>query len=212
MKGLIKAVVSLALMVVFLVACVVILSIGYFAAWLHTYNVFTEKRAVGEIVISAKKSDEQGTYADVSFTPIKTPSALTQFLAPYTEVTAEKEALQNFKIYGEIVHIGGPIIKFHDGLILLNFKTIYKVGEIFGRYMPVNTNEEPKTGSNYFFNGGYAEWKELFDDMSKNNLRGAIYNSIVDIWQVSDAGKFITDKEQSYILYITSTGFVLDEK
>lgn len=210
MKGLIKAVVTLGLFALFLVACIVILSLGYFAAWLHTYNVFTDKRAVGEITISAKSSDEEGIFSTVKFTPINIPSALTEFLSPSTKISENKGETIELKVYGEIVHIGGPIIKFHNGLILLNFKTIYKVGEIYGRYLPEKSEIEAKSGSNFFINGAYPEWKELFGDISDKNLRGRIYDSIVDVWQISDAGKFVTDSEQKYTVYITNTGFVLD--
>jgi hypothetical protein len=210
MKGTLKVIGSLILIIIFLVACFGFATIGYFAAWLHTYQVFTEKRPVAEITISEARFDNFGQYADVTFTPIDTESALTKAFSP-NSTTETKGTTSAYKLYGEVVYVGGPIVKFHDSLILLNFKTIYKVGRVFARYESDNDLEKersPEMFSSFDINNGFYDWKDIHDNLTSNNVQGAIYRSLIETTQVSMPGMYISNKEIKYTLYITNNGFL----
>lgn len=213
MKTISKTIVSLFAIIIFLTACFSIITIGYFGAWLHTYRSLTEKRAVAELVVSSQKKDSSGDFFELTYTPLSLSTALNDFISGAQASTNGKMESRTFKIYGDQFWIGGPIVKFHDNLILLNFKTVFKVGEIGGRY---NNLEKEKSRSDSMFSifeidNGYSDWRDIQLDLQNGGLKGALYNLFIDSTQLSSAGKFISAKEQSYTLFITSTGFFLDE-
>lgn len=218
MKNATKIITSLLLIIIFLLACGAMLSIGFVGAWLHTYRVLTDRRPVAEITISELKEDDLGQYMDVTYKPIKEESALVALIAPDDSEDVEFEQEQTFKLYGDTVHIGGPMVKFNDGLILVNFKTIYKVGKIFSRYnidneKEINKTPEMQKKSSYDINGGIdSNWQSVHDKLTENSLRGKIYRIFVDTTQLDVPGQFASNREQTYTLYITNNGFVWDLK
>jgi hypothetical protein len=204
-----RIIVSFVLVILFLVACLLLILFGYSAAWLYTYQAFTSKTAVAEVTISAQKKDNKGQYVDVKFTPLETQSALATAIGINGASNTKKDT-QNYKLYGDVVYIGGPIIKFKDELILLNFKTIYKVGKIYARYDYDNELEKARTpdiASTYDINGGFTEWKSIHDGLTDDSLTGKILRMFIDTTQVSSPGMFTNNKETSYVIYITNTGF-----
>jgi hypothetical protein len=215
MKNLSKTVISLLLIIVFLVACGVLMTIGYAGMWLHTYNAFTAKELVAEVTLSEQRNDNVGPYVDVTYTPIKQQSAFSRLIAPSEEDGLEEP--QRFKIYGDTVHIGGPIVKFEDGLILLNFETIYKVGQIYGRYnldneLEINRTEEMRENMSFILNGGIdGNWKSINDNLTEDTFLGSIYRAFIDSTQIDAPGKFASNKEVTYNLYITNNGFLWEE-
>lgn len=211
MKNVGKTIVTLVLIIVFLIACMLLIVIGYTGAWLHTYQAFTAKTEVADVTISEQKHDDKGDYVDVEYTPIQTESALVSVIAPNNGTAPTKKDTQKFKLYGDVVYIGGPIIKFKDGLILLNFKTIYKIGKIYARYDLDNAKEiarTPDIASSYDLNGGIADWKNIYDAYNADTFMGKIYKLFIETPQISSPGMFVNNKVNNYKLYITNTGFM----
>ncbi|BCX13943.1 MAG: hypothetical protein KatS3mg085_475 [Candidatus Dojkabacteria bacterium] len=217
MKTLNKIILSLILLSLFLFACLLISATSFVGIWLRTYQVFTDKTLVAEVSISELRQDENGEFAIVKYKPIKNQSALARIFFK-DETRVEEASEQEFKVYGDSIHIGGPIIKFKDNLILLDFKTIYKVAKIFGRYnidneKEINKNEIQMQFSNYDLNGGIdATWKDLSENLSKDSFKSKIYNFFIDTTQLSVPGQFVLNTPQTYNLYITNTGFLWDQK
>jgi len=179
--------------------------------FLHTYNVFTFSEPVAKITISEQKRDEKGEYADVKLTLIeKQMSALTYIFAP-NDLTADSGKTFEYKLYGDTIYVGGPIIKFKNELILLNFQTIYKLGKIYARYdidNEIEMNRTPDIASTHDLNGGYADWRSVHDNFTSQNLFGDILRIFIDSMQISAAGQFVSNRETSYTLYITNNGFL----
>jgi len=213
MRNSIKVIFSLTLLIFFLVACFGLISIGYVGLWLHTYQTFTYKAPVAEVIISEKKHDSLGDYTDVDLTLIQKESALLDVVNQKTETQADKKETQHYKLYGDSVYIGGPIVKFKDHLILLNFRTIFKVAKIFGRYNLDNSlekNRTPNTASTFDITSGYSEWKDIEDVLSSNTLLSKAYNLFIDTAEGSSTDKFVSNKPVKYNLYITNNGFEFD--
>jgi len=214
MQNLIKVTFISILLLAFVVVCFFLVSFGYFAAWIYTYNVLTEKRPVAEITVSSIKEDSLGKYFELIYTPIEGENALASIFVSQENKQTKMLQSQLFKLYGDQFFIGGPVIKFYDSLILVNFKNIYKVGEIYGKYTDTNKEKEkPKEAFSLFnLNQGYEDWRKIQEDIQSKNLNGILYSLFVETMQLSSVGKFVTNKDQKYILYISNTGFFLDEK
>ncbi len=217
-----KLILSLVLIIVFVVVCFFISIAGYTGLWLQTYKAFTQKTLVAEVTISELKKDDgqgpqgKGEYADVNVTMIQSESALAKIFGVKTS-EPEKGNTKSYKLYGDVVYLGGPIVKFKDELTLINFKTIYKVAKVFSRYDLDNTKEINKSAevlaqSSYDINGGYADWKSIHDNLTSDNLVGSLYRLVLDTTQVSEPGMFISNKSLTYNFYITNTGFLWELK
>lgn len=216
MKYATKIILSLSLVIVFLIACFSFIFVGMTGLFLHTYKVFTFSEPVAKVTISEQKRDDKGEYADVSLTLIeKERSALTYIFAP-NDLTSDNGKTFEYKLYGDTVYLGGPMIKFKNELILLNFQTIYKVGKIYARYDLDNELEENRTpdiSSTHDLNGGYADWKSVHDNFTSENILGDVLQFFIDSMQISAAGQFVSNRELSYTVFITNNGFLwrLDE-
>ncbi len=166
MRKSIKVITSLVLIILLLLTCMTTMVILFVGGWLHTYNVLTNQTLVATVTLSENKVDENGQYFDVKYTPYTQTNALTSWVF---DDTADPEPTSNepksFKIYGDTLHIGGPIIKFYDHLALVNFETIFKVAKLYGRYNADNRLEENRSiQSTYDLNGGVEPfWYTLSD-------------------------------------------------
>lgn len=209
MKKYLKIIISLILLIVFLITCFFVFTFGYIGFWLHTYNVFTKKTPVAEITISALKQDEKGSYAIVDLQIIKGQSALSSIFV--NDLNYRENIKEQYKLYGDTIYIGGPIIKFHDNLILFNFETVYKIGKIFSRYELDKEKEKERsiqTASSYEINGGFNDWKVVHDNLTSDNILGKFYRLFIDTTQISMPGQFVSNKDLKYTLYITNTGYL----
>jgi len=208
MKNAIRTILSLTLIVAFLLLCITVLTAGYAGIWVHTYNVFTQKTKVADVEISELQSDDAGDYMNVKFTEYSYGSGLETLL--YS--TNPKIKLNEFKVYGDSLYIGGPIIKFKDELILLNFKTMYKISKIYGRYSDnneeISRTDDAQRYSSYDLNDGYADWRGLVDNYRADGLVGDFYRLFIDTTQLSEPGQFSSNKSLNYELYISNTGFI----
>jgi hypothetical protein len=217
MKTITKLTLSLIFLSTFLLACLIVLTIGFTGLWLRTYRVFSQKTLIAEVEISEQQSDENGDFAIVTYRPIKSESALARV---FFEDSKENEYLKEmeFKIYGDTIHIGGPIVKFKDKLIFFDFKTIYKVAKIFGRYnldnnQEINKNETQAKFSSFDINGGVDSiWKDFSEQLNGDTLKSKLYNLVIETTQFSVPGQFVQDTPQKYNFYITNTGFLWDAK
>ena len=209
MKNISKTIISLLLIIVFLFACIFILIGGAVGLWLRTYNVFTEETPVAEVVISEQKEDELGPYVDVQITQIKRQSALASLISE-GEGNPEKEETQTYKLYGDVVHLGGPIVKFKNSLILFDFKTVYKLAKLYARYdldNDLERNRTPEMASSYDLNGGIKGWKRVHDRYTADNLVGSVYRVFIDTTEISTPGIYVSNKELKYTLVTTNFGF-----
>jgi hypothetical protein len=111
----------------------------------------------------------------------------------------------SFKVYGDTLHVGGPIIKFYDHLALLNFKTIFKVSKLYGRYNSDNQMELNKgVNSSFDLNGGIEPFRFTLSD----HYTSWPFNMFVHTIEFSDSGIFASSQSKSYNLYIRPTGFL----
>lgn len=208
MKRFASSLTTLLLFVSLIAVCAFAGLVAFFGLWLHTYNVFTERILVATVDVSQIKEDADGEYADVVYRPAEQQSALSHlFLGPKFDQTVNTDT-QQFKIYGDSVHIGGPILRFYDHLLLVNFKTIYKVGTIYGRYNFDNQKEiNRKVISSFELNGGIdSTWRDISERVDQWP-----YNMFVDLTNISTPGVEVSrTRARSYNLYMTVNGFLWD--
>lgn len=214
MKQATKIILSLTLFIVFLFACFALVTFGFVGAWLHTYRVLTARTPVAQVIVSEQKEDENGEYVDVIFTPVQAESAFSRIFFTGGDTNDELGEPQEYKLYGDTVHIGGPIVKFEDELILFNFETIFKVSKIFARYnidneQEINRNEVQQQQSSYDLNGGIdSTWTDIHETLGDGSVQGTIYDWFIDTTQLDVPGQFVTEEERTYNLYITNNGFL----
>lgn len=193
----------LALVVSVVASCAFLSLVLVGGMWLQTYHVLTQETLVAEVIISARQTDQHGEYANVVYQPVEDTSALAYIFSP--QHTQNRGNSQDFKIYGDTLHIGGPMIKLHTGLLLFNFENIYKVGVIFGRYnLDPDLERSKAVNSSYDINGGIDEtWRDLAVHINEFPR-----NLLFDTTQVSTPGVFIESRPVKYQLFITPTGFL----
>lgn len=212
MRKLFRSFVSLILVVILLITCIVALTLGYAGLLLHTYNVFTQREPVAKVTISEQREDDLGKYAIVKIQQIKPEStALTRGVFGDSNTNSKLSTPEEFKVYGDFVYIGGPVLKFQDSLIWMNFQNAYKVGKLYGRYEFDNNlenNRTLETSSNFDLNGGFAEWQEVYRLYQEEGFLGDIFRSIFDTTFMSVAGQYVGNRDISYTVYITNTGFL----
>lgn len=205
MKRLSKISLSLVLVVTFFVACFLGMMFLYVANWLNGYAALTGRELVAEIVLSSVKEDGEGKFIEVKYTPVQQQTALVDNVLPARDPSLARGNAQEFKIYGDSVHIGGPVVKFYDQLVLLNYKTVYKVAKIYGRYNLDNEEQNTKKTSAFDLNGGIDPfWYSLNENEAKFP-----YNLFVDYVQLSTPGELGTNSGETreYDLYAGINGF-----
>lgn len=214
MKTATKIIASLSLIIVFLVLCGVLMFGTMAGLFLHTYQVFTDKRAVAELNISERKTDSLGEYADVSLKIINRQStALTWALLNNKSDFNAELPVQNFKVYGDFVYVGGPIVRFADSLTLLNFKTMFKLVSLSGEYkfdLDKERNRPDEAFSKFQFNGGYDDWKPLFNNWKQTGILGDVYRSLIQTTADNEVGTDIIGRSMKYTVYITNGGFQIE--
>ncbi|MEP7104098.1 MAG: hypothetical protein ABI721_05310 [Candidatus Dojkabacteria bacterium] len=215
MKTFIKIIISLILLIVFILGCFVLTLLTFTGIIFNSYQVFTDKKEVAELTISEAKSDVFGEYADVTVTPINNEStALTWILLNNKSETKVNLPVKSFKVYGDFVFIGGPIVKFNDGLALINFKTIYKLASLSGEYkfdLVKEKNRPNQAFSKFQFDGGYDDWKPVFNNWKQPGILGDIYRNLIQTTEDQEVGTDITNTELKYIVYITNSGFQIEQ-
>lgn len=214
MQRVTKIIVSLVLFSIFLILCLVLTIGGYTALLLRTYNVFTQREEVAQVTISEMKEDSLGTYADVYLKVVKNENTALGYIFGAKETPEDERTLKefSFKIYGDTVHLSGPVIKFHNGLIFINFQTIFKLGQIYGRYNFDNEKEKNRPEgafSSFDINGGISDWQSVFElYQNDGGVRGWFVRGLVDSMQISSEGQPITSQPQQYTVFITNEGFL----
>ncbi len=219
MRNLVKFTSTLLLFCLFLIICFIITVSGYTALLLRTYSVFTQREEVAKVTISERKQDSLGQYADVYIKIKKSENtAFGQLFGIGSSTTPESNFDEySFKIYGDTVHVSGPVIKFRNELIFVNFQTIFKLGQLYGRYNFNNDAEENRPAeafSSFDINGGISEWQSVFEFYQNDGgFWGWIVRGIVDSTQISSEGQPITSQPHDYTVFITNEGFlwVLDK-
>lgn len=207
MKHRSKITLSIALVILFLATCTIIFAALYFGSWLNSYNAFTAKTLVAKFSLSELKEDENGKYIELEYQPYQQASALVYLFNP--QVQPIEGTIEQYKLYGDSVHIGGPIVKFYDNLILFNFQSVYKVTTIYSRYNLDNEAEKNrKFPTTFNINGGIDPvWQTISD--SENSWP---YNMFVDTTFISTPAPIPPSRGQNqkreYNLYVTSEGFV----
>lgn len=222
MRKFFKSTTGLVLFIVFLVAVLIGMFLVFAGLWLHTYNVFTQEKTVAEITISERKEDDLGEYVEVKITPIETDlSAVTSLFLSDDNPNPESLNTQTFKLYGDTIYVGGPILKFEDELILINFDTAYKLNTIFAVYQSDIEAERNRTDEMFSFfeiGDGDENYRRIADDIRDNNLRGRFFKIFFDSEPQSKVtGIFVSDRAIRGELVIRNDGFhwkleeVLDE-
>lgn len=217
MKSIGKLGCSIILLLLFIVACLGILALTFFAAWLHTYRVFTEQTPVAKVTISEQKEDENGRYTEVTIQEVKGISPTNAIFNPNSRDQSELISPQTFKVYGDTVEIGGPVVKFKDFLTLLNFKTVYQIAFLQSKYS--NPNEQKLADENnvtqlHYLNGGYETWAEVQRDITNGTIRGEMLKLFIDyLPQLNTRGLFVDPrKPMEAVLCVTEEGFLFCDK
>lgn len=207
MKHRTKVAITVVLVILFLFVCILSLVTLYFGSWLNTYNAFTSKTLVAKFNLSELKEDKDGKYIELEYQPYQYPPALVYLFNPQIEPVPG--TIEKYKLYGDSVHIGGPIVKLYDGLMLFNFRSVYKVATIYSRYNLDNEAEKNrKFPTTFSINGGIDPvWQGIAD--SENSWP---YNMFVDTTFISTPAPIPPSSGQNqtreYNLYVTSEGFV----
>ena len=178
------------------------------AGWLHTYRAFTQKDLVAVIELEGIQVDEEGyEYTTVKYKPVKDKSALTSIFSSREFNSDEYDAVQEYKIYGDQVEIGGDFVKFGDHLTLLGIKNIYKVTRLEGDFSNPDKAANLPQGKRSVIglNGGTDDyWKFLQENTEDMDF-------VVDSVYGSYSSKFIRGEKTTYGLYVTEDGFILDD-
>lgn len=182
-------------------------------AWLHTYRVFTEKIPVAEVAVSEIQEDDNGEYVDVTIKQIRGQSPLNSIFSPEESDETDYETTETFKIYGDQVEVGGPIVRFKDFLTLFNFKTVYKVAFIRGEYVDID-DEDARTAEmprRYDLNGGYSSWRDVNDSIRSNDFKGSVYKLFIDFMpEIQSAGVIASKNEETvFKICVTEDGFIV---
>lgn len=206
-KKFVKVIFSLILTIIFIIACFLAFIMFSFASWLHTYRAFTQKKLVAIIEVQPSKKDERGfEYTTLTYKPVKEESALIRMLTGSNSESEDFDGDKEYKLYGDHVELGGEVVKFNDFWTLFNLKSIYKVTRLEGDFTDAETAKKlpSEERSVYELNGGTDDyWKRLQKNTSD-------YDFLVDTVYGSYATKFVQDEPQTYGLYITEDGFLLD--
>ena len=206
-KRLIKIIISLSLLLLFVITCFILFAGFAIAGWLHTYRTFTQKDLVAVVELEGIQVDEDGyEYTTVRYKPVKDKSALTSIFSSREIDDGQYEAVQEYKIYGDQVELGGDFVKFSNHLNLLGVKNIYKVSRLEGDFSNPEkaANLEKGKRSVIGINGGTDDyWKFLQENTEDMNF-------IVDSVYGSYSSKFIRGEKTTYGLYVTEDGFILD--
>ncbi len=204
-KNFLKTTGCLLIAVIFLIGLLIFVSTGFTALWLHTYKVFTKEKLVAEITVSEQKKDDSGDmYFDLSYRPVEDKSALVAVFNKDNSTSSPFGGSQDFKVYGDEFEVTGQVIKFSNFATLLGFDTIYKVTRLSGNYTDTSEALSTEHRSIFDINGGTDEgWKYMQKNEDKLGF-------LVETVYGSSASKFVQDKEQTYGLYITEDGFILE--
>lgn len=195
------------LILVFLLTLGVVVFGISFGSWLHTYQPLTNKMLVAKVLISGLKEDSGGKYLDVSFQPYQYVSAFTYIFSP--NVTSYPAERQDFKLYGDSVHIGGPIINLYPNSALFNYPAMFRLTTIFGRYdLDPTAEAERKVNATYTLNGG----SDSTTDYILNNQDNWPVTMFVDRAMVNTPAPVAptsqTEDFREYDIYATKDGFV----
>lgn len=180
-----------------------ILETYQFGSWIYNYQAYSTKTLVANITISPITQDDKGQFMNVTYKPISIQSALLTDLGSSINPQPITET-QTIKVYGDTVHIGGPIIKIYDSFSFINTKTIYKIAKIYGKYN-LTADQSTAEPSSFDLNGGIDQTYLYLED----HLQEWPYDQIIQSMQIDTPGVFgsLSFKERQYQLYITDTGF-----
>lgn len=208
MKFLSKVTFSLGLVSIFLLACVFVLIASVTGIWLQSYRPIVNKTPVATFTISALKEDSGGKYIDVEVQPYINDSALQYLFNPRSIGTTVGD-IQKFKLYGDSVHIGGPVLRFWEGLMLFNYQGVYKLSSIYGRYNFSGTPDQAKTiTSSYDLNGGIDPiWNIVLTGSNSWPLSMFIQETKLSI-PAPIPPSSQPDETRKYNLFVTPGGFV----
>jgi hypothetical protein len=181
----------------------------FVGAWMHTYNAFTGEELIGELTITS--IDDEGDYPtfEVEYVQYKDESGLTKLLFPSSEPGEEEiETTTTYTMYGDTVFMEVHTVKLNDYTALLNFDALYKVTGITADYVEdkdLARNLPAEKRSIYELNGGTDEtWQFL-----KENEES--FTFIIDTVQITRQGKDVNDINETFGVYITEEGVLLDE-
>lgn len=196
----------------FLLACMSVMFFFFAAGWLHTYNAFTREKTVAELRISEQKEDELGEYFEVEITPIENDqTAFSRLFVGEEDPNPIRLETTTYKLYGDILELGGPILKFKNELILLNFETAYKFNYIRTEYESDDEAEDNRTDEmtdRYRIGEADTTYRSIADSMRDETFTGNIYKFFFDSEpQRKLTGIFITNDPVEGELVIRNDGF-----
>lgn len=190
----IKTILNLLVIILFLVLLVNLMAGAFLGIWLQTYKAFTSKTLVAEISLSEQKHEGEIPYTDVTLKQVQGGVGQTII---YSDP-------QSYKVYGNEVRIGGQVIKFQDVLTLIGVKTVYKVTRLEGSFLDA-TQELNSPRSVYDLNGG-VDPVYVFLQNNEDTFKFVIETTMGDY-----PGKNVQGSAQTYGLFVTEEGFLLEK-
>jgi len=202
-KSLLKVILALVLIIVLLVSCTFgIITFG-FSLWLHTYNVFTQKKLIAEVTTTKLQDDNGVPYFDVTYKEVRQKTALEYIFSSDEDSALQYEESITEKVYGDRVELSAEMVRWNDWVTFLGFDTVYKVSRLEGDYSDTKL-EKTEEHSVYDLNGGIDSFWKTLQKQEKT------LSFLVDSVYTSAALKFVEDEEITWGLYITEDGLLLD--
>lgn len=185
---------------------ILILTIVFVAAWLHTYKVFTQEKIVAEVTVSEQYEKDDGTPAfTVTYKPYDDVSGWWGIFGSDADSTDEQFEVE---LEGDQVFFRSDLIRWSDPLTLINFKPVYKVYEVRSDFDDLDDREkyDPEASdTGYKVNGGRDT---VAKNLQKNSGNLSWFAQSVFI---SSSGVDVQNEERTYSLIVTEDALVIEE-
>jgi hypothetical protein len=95
------------------------------ALWVHTFNVFTQKKVIAEIQVSEKYFRDGKPTFKVKYIPKDDESGFFGLIKPDTS-----DEIVELEMTGDQIFIDTDFVQWKDWLTFINFKPVYKVSRL----------------------------------------------------------------------------------
>lgn len=196
------SIINLLSTIIFILALVLILSTIFFlGAILHTYKVFTREEIVAEITVSRQLERNGVPYFEIVYKPRNVDSGFWSVLG--VDRPSSSNSVVEAELVGDQVFFRSDFVRWSDFMTLLNFKSVYKVYAIRGDFDDISNFDEFKNkitskDREVLIDGGRDEFSKFLQSNSQYLTWFAQSNFI------SSAGIDI-DPENSKRYYLIAT-------
>lgn len=194
--------------IIFVLTIILIISsLAFLGAILHTYKVFTQEKLVAEIKVSELKTKEDDKpYFTLEYIPYDDTSGFWGILGSNRDSTDESFIVE---LTGDQVFFRSDFVRWSDFMTLLNFKPVFKLYSIrsdfedpqdYDKYLGELTSKE----ISYEMNGG----RDGFSKKIQENSR--LLTWFAQSVYISSAGIDIGNEPQTFYLKATEDALVIE--